>query len=108
MPLEGPTAAGLMCSEPGGGPVVVLLHGVLMNGTLWDSVVAGMEDRWRCIVAELPFGAHSAPMPDDADLSLPALATSLAEFVTELDLHQVTVVCNDWADQQRTFLAAHT
>ena len=33
---------------------------------------------------------------DDADLSLPALATTLAEFLTELDLHQVTVVCNDW------------
>ena len=37
MQLEGPTAAGLMYSDTGGdGPVVVLLHGVLMNGTLWD------------------------------------------------------------------------
>lgn len=42
MQLEGPTAAGLMYSDTGGdGPVVVLLHGVLMNGTLWDTVVAG-------------------------------------------------------------------
>ena len=37
MQFEGPTAAGLMYSDTGGdGPVVVLLHGVLMNGTLWD------------------------------------------------------------------------
>ena len=67
--------AGLMYSDTGGdGPVVVLLHGVLMNGTLWDTVVGGLGDRYRCIVPELPFGAHTTPMPDDADLSLPALA----------------------------------
>ena len=39
-------------------------------------------------------------MPDDADLSLPALATMIAEFLTELDLRHVTVVCNDWGGAQ--------
>ena len=78
MQLEGPTAAGLMYSDSGSdGPVVVLLHGVLMSGTLWDTVVGGLGDRYRCIVPELPFGAHTTPMPDDADLSLPALATMI-------------------------------
>ena len=101
MQFEGPTVAGLMYSDTGGdGPVVVLLHGVLMNGTLWDTVVDGLRDRYRCIVPELPFGAHTTPMPDDADLSLPALATMIAEFLTELDLHHVTVVCNDWGGAQ--------
>ena len=94
--LNGPTAAGLMYSDTGGdGPVVVLLHGVLMGGSLWDTVVGGLRDRYRCIVPELPFGAHTTPMLDDADLSLPALATLIAEFLTELDLHRVTLVCND-------------
>ena len=101
MQLEGPTAAGLMYSDTGGdGPVGVLLHGVLMNGTLWDTVVEGLRDRYRCIVPELPFGAHTTPMPDDADLSVPALATLIAEFLTELDLHHVTLVCNDWGGAQ--------
>ena len=60
MQLEGPTAAGLMYSDTGGdGPVVLLLHGVLMGGTLWDTVVGGLGDRYRCIVPELPFGAHT-------------------------------------------------
>ena len=72
---EGPTAAGLMYSDTAGdGPVVVLLHGVLIGGTLWDTVTDGLRDRYRCIVPELPFGAHTTPMPG-ADLSLPALAT---------------------------------
>ena len=101
MHLEGPTAAGLMYSDTGGdGPVVVLLHGVLMGGTLWDTVVEGLRDRYRCIVPELPFGAHTTPMPDNADLSLPALATMIAEFLAELDLHHVTLVCNDWGGAQ--------
>ena len=99
--LEGPTAAGFMYSDTGGdGPVVVLLHGVSMNGTLWDAVVGGRRDRYRCIVPELPFGAHTTPMPDDADLSLAALATMIADLLTELDLHHVTLVCNDWGGTQ--------
>ena len=101
MQFEGPTSAGLMYSDTGGdGPVVVLLHGVLMSGTLWNTVVGGLGDRYRCIVPELPFGAHTTPMPDDADLSLPALATMIAGFLTELDLRHVTVVCNDWGGAQ--------
>ena len=71
-----------------------------MIGTLWNHVVGGLGDRYCCIVPELPFGAHATPTPDDADLSLPALATILAEFLIELDLHQVTVVCNDWGGAQ--------
>ncbi|MXV89801.1 MAG: alpha/beta hydrolase [Acidimicrobiia bacterium] len=101
MQLKGSTASGLMYSDSGGdGPVVVLLHGVLMGGSLWDTVVEGLGDRYRCVVPELPFGAHTTPMPAGADLSLPAIATLLAEFLTELDLHQVTLVCNDWGGAQ--------
>ena len=99
--LEGPTAAGLMYWDTGGnGPVVVLLHGVLMNGNLWEEVVEGLRDRYRCIVPELPFGAHRTPMPDDAELDLESLAKMVAEFLAELDLRDVTLVCNDWGGAQ--------
>ena len=88
-------------SDTGGdGPVVVLLHGVLMNGTVWDKVVDGLRDRYRCIVPDLPFGGHSVPMPDDADLTLESIATMVARFLVELDLKDVTVVCNDWGGAQ--------
>ena len=101
MQPEGPTAAGLMYSDTGGdGPVVVFLHGVLMNGSLWDEVVEGLRDRYRCIVPELPFGAHRTPMPDDAALDLASLATMVAEFLVEFDLRDVTLVCNDWGGAQ--------
>ena len=90
-----------MYSDTGGdGPVVVLLHGVLMNGSLWDEVVDGLRNRYRCIVPELPSGAHQMPMPDDTDLSLESIVTMIAEFLEELELHSVTLVCNDWGGAQ--------
>ena len=99
--LQGPTAGSLMYSDSGGdGPVVVLLHGVLMGGSLWDAVTEGLRDRYLCVVPELPFGAHTTPMPDDADLSHPTISTLIAELLTELDLCQATLVCNDWGGAQ--------
>ena len=101
MVLEGPTSAGLRYSDTGGGgPVVVLLHGVLMNGGVWDEVVDGLRDRCRCIVPELPFGAHARPMPVGTDLTLPSIARMIAGFLVELDLRDVTLVCNDWGGAQ--------
>lgn len=90
-----------MYSDTGGdGPVVVFLHGVLMNGTLWTSVVDALRRDYRCIVPELPFGAHSRPMPEAADLALGSFATLIAEFIEELELRDVTLVCHDWGGAQ--------
>lgn len=101
MQLTGPSSAGFLYSDTGGsGPPVVFLHGVLMNGTLWNDIVDQLCDQYRCIVPELPFGAHRMPMPDDADLTLESLAKLLAEFLAELDLRNVTLVCNDWGGAQ--------
>ena len=101
MTLQGPSKAGLYYSDSGGdGPPVVLLHGVLMNGTLWSEVIAQLPDRFRYVVPELPFGAHRTPMPDDANLSLESIARMLADFLVELELSDVTLVCNDWGGAQ--------
>ena len=90
-----------MYSDTGGdGPAVVLLHGVLMGGSLWDGVVNRLRDCYRCIVPELPFGAHRTPMPDGADLTLGSVGRMISDFLVELDLHDVTLVCNDWGGAQ--------
>ncbi|MFD4903376.1 alpha/beta fold hydrolase [Streptomyces sp. NPDC058411] len=84
----------------GDGPVVVLLHGVAMNGSLWRHVVAGLRSDYRCVVPTLPLGAHRRPMRPDADLTVLGVAHLVAEFLEKLDLHDVTLVMNDWGGAQ--------
>ncbi len=79
----------------GDGPAVVLLHGLLMDETLWAATIAELPDTFRCIVPTLPLGAHRRPMAPGADLSLPGIARLVQELVDKLDLHDVTLVGND-------------
>jgi pimeloyl-ACP methyl ester carboxylesterase len=55
-----------------GGPVIVLLYGLLMDATLWDEVTAALSPGHRCVAPTLPLGAHRHAMKVGADLSLPA------------------------------------
>ncbi|MFB7229565.1 alpha/beta fold hydrolase [Streptomyces fimicarius] len=84
----------------GDGPVVVLLHGVAMDGSLWDEVVAGLGDQVRCIVPTLPLGGHRRPMEAGVDLSVLGVARLVAEFLEALRLEDVTLVMNDWGGAQ--------
>ena len=84
----------------GDGPVVVLLHGFGMDGSLWRNVVADLREDHRCVVPTLPLGGHRRPMRSDADLSILAMVRLVAEFLEELDLREVTLVGNDWGGAQ--------
>ncbi|GHB78298.1 oxidoreductase [Streptomyces xanthochromogenes] len=84
----------------GDGPVVVLLHGVAMDGSLWRHVVAGLRDDFRCVVPTLPLGGHRRPMHPGADLSILGVARLVDEFLERLGLSDVTLVLNDWGGAQ--------
>jgi pimeloyl-ACP methyl ester carboxylesterase len=58
----------------GEGPTVVLLHGVLMNNTVWRGVMAELTPALRCVAPTLPLGAHRRPMRPGADLSIDGIA----------------------------------
>jgi pimeloyl-ACP methyl ester carboxylesterase len=80
---------------PKDGPVLVFVHGFLVDGQLWRKVTAETS-RWaRCIRPDLPLGSHAIAMDDDADLSPRGIAALIAEFLEALDLREVTVVGND-------------
>jgi pimeloyl-ACP methyl ester carboxylesterase len=81
--------------DEGTGDPIVFVHGLLVNGRLWDGVVERLRKDFRCIVPDLPLGSHLIPMDPDADLSPPAVAGMIAEFLEQLDLDRVTVVGND-------------
>ncbi|GAB3382606.1 alpha/beta fold hydrolase [Amycolatopsis echigonensis] len=87
----------------GAGPVLVFGHGFPMSRTQWRKVVP-LLDGYRCLLPTLPLGAHLAPMRPDADLSQFGVARLLGEFLAALDLHEATIVLNDWGGGQ--FLVA--
>ncbi len=81
--------------EAGEGAPVVFVHGYLVDGRLWDGVVDGLSDRFRCLAPDWPLGSHPMAMRPDADLSPYGIAAIVASFLEALDLDDVTIVGND-------------
>jgi len=83
-------------SEAGSGPPVVLLHGLLMDHTLWDRVLPLLPEGFRYIRPVLPLGAHRHAMNPGADLTLPGQVRIVADLLDALHLQDVTLVHADW------------
>ncbi len=84
----------------GDGPVLVFLHGLTIDNTVWRHVVADLRADYRCVLPTLPLGSHRQPMRQDADLSLHGMALLVGEFLDRMDLRDVTLVLNDWGGAQ--------
>src|ERR1700728_1110463 len=96
MPTVELSAGRIEYQDTGGdGPVVVLLHGLLMDSSLWDAVVADLAADHRCVVPTLPLGAHRHPAAAKADLSPRRIAGLVTELLDQLGLADATVVGND-------------
>ena len=93
--------------EAGEGPPVVFVHGFLVDSRLWDGVVDRLADRYRCIAPDWPLGAQKQAMDPAADLSPPGIARSIADFLTALDLRDVTLVGNDSGGAMSQIVAAN-
>jgi len=81
--------------EAGEGKPVVFVHGYMVDHRLWDGVVDQLSDRLRCIAPDWPLAAHEVAMSPDADLSPTGLARLISDFLTKLELEDVTIVGND-------------
>ncbi|MEU0046704.1 alpha/beta fold hydrolase [Streptomyces werraensis] len=88
----------------GEGPVVVLLHGLLHDASVWRHVIAELRTDHRLIAPTLPYGAHRTPMtrPPTPDL----VNELIAEFLDRLQLRDVTLVESDCGRAQ-TVAARH-
>ncbi len=108
MPEVEVTAGTIEYEDSGGtGPVIVLTHGLIMDGSLWRKVVAELRGEYRCIVPTLPLGAHRKAMRPEADLRMGAIAALLGELLERLELREVTLAMNDWGGPQLLIGGAH-
>src|SRR3954471_9282546 len=82
--------------DEGSGPTtIVFIHGLLVDGRLWDDVVPLLAKDARVIVPDLPLGSHHVALRPDADLTPYGLTKLIADFLEALDLTDVTLVGND-------------
>ena len=93
-------------ADRGDGPVVVFIHGALVDGRLWEPVVERLSGL-RCVVPDLPLGSHRVPLRPDADLSPLGLARLIADFLDALGLEDVTLVGNDTGGALCQFTVVH-
>jgi pimeloyl-ACP methyl ester carboxylesterase len=93
--------------QRGTGEPIVFVHGVFTNGDLWRNVVPALAPRYRCLTPDWPLGSHAEPMRPHADLSTPGLARLVADFLTALDLDDVTLVGNDTGGAICQLVVAH-
>lgn len=92
--------------EAGEGKPVVFVHGYLVDGRLWSGVVDNLADRYRCFAPDWPIGAQQVAMNPDADLTPYGIAATIAAFLDELDLSDVTIVGNDSGGAMSQVLAS--
>jgi pimeloyl-ACP methyl ester carboxylesterase len=93
--------------ERGEGPVLLFVHGLLVNHTLWDLVIDRLAGSHRCVAIDLPLGAHPKPMRPEADLSPKGLAAMIAGVMDQLDLKDVVLVGNDTGGALCQLVVAH-
>ena len=81
--------------EAGSGEPIVFVHGFGANWRLWEESAAKLSSTHRCIVPDWPMGSHSEPVSESADVSPPGVARMISEFLSRLELDDVTIVGND-------------
>jgi pimeloyl-ACP methyl ester carboxylesterase len=100
--------SGTVCyHDTGTGPVLVFVHGYLVNTNIWRKLVPLLGDRFRCITPDWPLGSHLVAMNRDADLSPPGVAAVIGQFLDALDLRDVTLVGNDSGGAYSQIVAAN-
>lgn len=92
------TAGPIHYEDSGGdGQPLVLVHGLAMDGRVFDELVSALTPDYRCIRPTFPLGSHPEPMRADADLSLRGQSRLIAELIESLRLDGAVLCFNDWS-----------
>ncbi len=88
-------AGTLQYRDIGAGETLVFVHGVMVNGNLWQPVVTHLHKSFRCLVPDWPLGSHRLPFPASADLSPLGLCDLLIAFLDSQGIPRAILVGND-------------
>jgi pimeloyl-ACP methyl ester carboxylesterase len=93
--------------DEGSGEPILLVHGLLVNGNLWREVFPRLAADFRVIAPDWPLGSQELALNPGADMSPPALARLISDFMDALDLQGVTLVGNDTGGALCQLVAVH-
>ena len=77
------------------GEVVLCLHGEPTWGYLYRKMIGPLSENFRVVVPD-HMGFGKSETPQDRDYTLQTHVENLERFVAELDLRDITIVCQDW------------
>lgn len=78
-----------------GGTPVLLVHGALVDGRLWDGVVDALPADVPVVVPDLPLGAHRRAVPDRSTLSPESVAGTLLDVLDGVGAPTAVFAGND-------------
>ena len=81
--------------DEGSGPPLLMVHGNPTWSFYWRPLVAGLSDRFRCVVPD-HLGCGLSDKPQDWDYTMSAHAENLVALIDALDLRDITLVLHDW------------
>ena len=79
----------------GEGPPVLLVHGIIVNGSIWDAIVPGLAVDHQVIQPDLPLGAHEHHARRRELVTPEGVADALAALLDTLGHEQAVVIGND-------------
>lgn len=79
----------------GSGPAVLLIHGVLVNASLWDPVAPVLAETHHVIAPNLPIGAHRVAAARRDLVHPEAVADALVTLLDALGIERAAVVGSD-------------
>jgi pimeloyl-ACP methyl ester carboxylesterase len=94
--------------EGGSGPPLLVVHGYLWSGTVWEDVFPLLKRDLRVIVPDLPgFGESEKPPPARYAYGYEAFTESLVDLVASLGVGRVSVCGHSMGGAVALMLAAH-
>lgn len=92
--------------DAGAGPALIFVHGGFVNANVWRKIVPPLtEAGLRCVTLDLPFGSHTVPMREDADLSERGIVDLVAGAIEEIGVERATLVGMDTGGAVCQFVA---
>ncbi|KAJ3106557.1 hypothetical protein HDU97_006150 [Phlyctochytrium planicorne] len=77
-------------------PVLVFIHGLLVDSLLWDKTMDSVAQRgYQCVALDLPLGCHLHPVRNREELVFENVAKGMMELVKKIGVEKYTIVGND-------------